>query len=104
MPRGGRRAGSGRKPGRATQKSQQIAVEARDAGLTPLGYMLEVMRDPNATVARKDEMARASAPFCHPRLNAIAVTPDTKTIDVTPRADVVIHVIPRGFFKDPVDW
>jgi hypothetical protein len=44
-----------------------------DDRLTPLEYMLKVMRDPAATTARKDSMAIACAPFMHPKLSAIAV-------------------------------
>lgn len=38
------------------------------AGDTPLGYMIEVMNDPNADEARRDKMAIAAAPFMHPRM------------------------------------
>jgi hypothetical protein len=29
--------------------------------------MLEVMNDPEADVVRRDRMAQAAAPYCHPR-------------------------------------
>jgi hypothetical protein len=34
----------------------------------PLDYMLAVIRDPGAGVARRDRMAIAAAPYCHPRV------------------------------------
>jgi len=37
------------------------------SSLTPLDYMLEVMRDPNATPARRDRAARCAAQYVHPR-------------------------------------
>ena len=37
-------------------------------GLTPLEYMLAVMRDPGADQTRRDRMAMAAASFCHPRM------------------------------------
>ena len=37
-------------------------------GVTPLDHMLAVMNDPTADPARKDRMARAAAPYCHPRV------------------------------------
>jgi|GEM_PF-680523 len=37
-------------------------------GLTPLEYMLAVMRDPGADQTRRDRMAMACAPYCHPRM------------------------------------
>jgi hypothetical protein len=43
---------------------------------TPLEYMLDVMNDPNVPEARRDRMANAAAPYCHPRL--IPVKPGKK--------------------------
>jgi hypothetical protein len=40
-------------------------------GLTPLEYMLAVLRDENADTERRDEMAKAAAPYIHPRLSSI---------------------------------
>jgi hypothetical protein len=34
----------------------------------PLDYMLAVIRDPNAGTARRDKLAIAAAPYCHPRV------------------------------------
>ena len=45
MPRGGRREGAGRKPGSKLTKSQLIAAEARDAGVSPLEVQLTAMRE-----------------------------------------------------------
>jgi hypothetical protein len=33
--------------------------------MTPLEYMLTVMRDPNADTVRRDRMAINAAPYCH---------------------------------------
>ena len=73
MPRGGRRAGAGRKPGSAATKSREYAnALAVDGNLSPLSYMIEVLRDPQATTQRRDTFAIAAAPFVHPKLGAIA--------------------------------
>src|SRR5215471_5231827 len=45
MPRGGRREGAGRKPGSKLTKSQLIAAEAREAGISPLEVQLTTMRE-----------------------------------------------------------
>jgi hypothetical protein len=37
----------------------------------PLDYMLEVMRDTDADERRRDDLARAAAPYVHPRLSAV---------------------------------
>ena len=39
--------------------------EAYDANMSPLDFMLKVMRDPNADPLRRDRMAMAAAPFIH---------------------------------------
>ena len=42
-------------------------------GMSPLEYMLGVMRDPNAPAYRRDEMAKSAAQYLHPRLNSLEV-------------------------------
>jgi hypothetical protein len=85
MARGGRRAGAGRKVGSTTKKTREIAErESSKKGLTPLEYMLRVMRNGKADPDRRDDMAKAAAPFMHPRLNAIQHTgKDGEPIRVT---------------------
>jgi hypothetical protein len=76
--RGGRREGAGRKPGSKTKKTQLLAEAAKEAGISPLEYMLAVLRDPKAETERRDEMAKAAAPYIHPRLSNVEAK-----IDVT---------------------
>jgi hypothetical protein len=57
-----------------------IAEAARDNGETPLDYMLRVMRDPTIEHARRDDMAKAAAPYVHPKL---ATTDNTNKVDLT---------------------
>lgn len=81
--RGGRRPGSGRKKGSATKRTREIADKAAAEGVTPLEYMLKIMRqpteheDPKVTIAREAlafEAAKAAAPYMHPRLAAVEHT------------------------------
>lgn len=45
-----------------------VSAEAAAENLTPLEYMLKIMNDKTITdTARRDRMAVAAAPFCHPR-------------------------------------
>ena len=89
MARGGARPGAGRprkgavtpvpvssavpaaepapRPVVAAALPADVTVPALDAGLTPLDYMLQVMRDPSQDSARRDRMAMAAAPFVHIR-------------------------------------
>lgn len=75
MPRGGCRPGSGapRGVGRPKGSKNGTSVQAADrkaileARQLPLAYMLQVMNDPEADIVRRDRMAQAAAPYCHPR-------------------------------------
>ena len=55
------------------------------AGASPLEYMLEVMRDPEADPARRDTMAKAAAPYAHSRLGTgtyIGVNGETVQVNI----------------------
>lgn len=78
--RGGKRPGAGRKPGSATAKTREIADKAAEEGITPLEYMLQIMRrdsdhaDEKIQLAREAmrfEAAKAAAPYIHPRLASV---------------------------------
>ena len=88
MARGGKREGAGRPKGSGISPKKAAQIEAAmivaAEGMTPLEYMLNVMRtsdDPK----RKDAMACAAAPYIHPRLASTNVTMDDKrtTADIT---------------------
>jgi hypothetical protein len=66
----GRKTG-GRQKGTPNKKTAEMLAEIAAAGEMPLDYMLRVMRDPTADNDRRDNMARAAAPYCHPRLAQI---------------------------------
>lgn len=72
MARGGARPGAGRPrkgtvPVKQTATSDEVVRGAAAVGLTPLEYMLAVMRDADEDPARRDRMAIAAAPFVHER-------------------------------------
>jgi hypothetical protein len=46
---------------------------AAAGGELPLDYMLAVMRDPKVPAKRRDEMAKAAAPYLHSRLSAVSL-------------------------------
>jgi len=62
---GGRQKGT---PNRATVQRQQ---EVAESGLTPLDYLLSIMRDEQAVIDMRIDAAKAAAPYIHPRLAAI---------------------------------
>lgn len=65
---------------------EKAAHDAAAAGLTPLQYVLEVMRDPRAKQKRRDWAASTALPFVHPRLQSIEGNPD-KPLVVHSRMD-----------------
>ena len=69
--RGGRRHGAGRKKGSPNKASAAREVAVAASGLTPLEYMLSIMRDETQHIAVRMEMAKAAAPYVHPRFAAI---------------------------------
>jgi hypothetical protein len=73
MARGGYRTGAGRPKGsRSKSKAKtetmgDIKAAAASENLTPLEFMLKIMRDPQEDENRRARMAIAAAPFCHAR-------------------------------------
>lgn len=58
----------GRPKGVPNKASAKREAEVAASGLTPLQYMLGVMRDEEAEDDRRDDMAKAAAPYVHPKL------------------------------------
>jgi hypothetical protein len=61
-PRGLPKTG-GRQKGVANKRTREIADAAVREGLTPLEYMLAVLRDESVEPDRRDRMAAAAAPY-----------------------------------------
>lgn len=80
----GRPAGS---PNKATAaKAREIAA----SGLTPLDYMLGILRDEKADPAQRFEAAKNAAPYVHPRLSSVEAKVDA---DVTSRVRKIERTI-----------
>ncbi len=71
MPKGGRREGAGRKAGVPNKTTLQKEAMIAASGLTPLDYMLRILRDEACEPLVRMDAAKAAAPYVHPRLNAI---------------------------------
>jgi uncharacterized protein YnzC (UPF0291/DUF896 family) len=63
--RGGRRRGTPNK--KTALKSAAIAAAAHNPDISPLEFLLGVMRDPNVSPDLRVKVAQAAAPFVHPR-------------------------------------
>ncbi len=68
MARGGRREGAGRKAGASTKRTREIADKAMAEGLTPLEFMLNVLRDEKLAFKERYAAAVDAAPYLHPKL------------------------------------
>lgn len=71
MARGGKREGAGRPKGSVNKATAERQAEVAASGLTPLDYMLALMRDEAADEAKRLDAAKAAAPYVHPRLAAV---------------------------------
>jgi hypothetical protein len=79
----GRKTG-GRAKGTPNKATAARAAEIAASGETPLDYMLKVMRDPTIEYGRRDDMAKAAAPYVHPKLAAVEHSGDPdKPVAVT---------------------
>src|SRR6516225_3882384 len=75
-------------------KAKDEAMNA-EANESPRDYMLRVMRDPAADIARRDAMARACAPYVHAQLQAVAHQHlDDKGRPIVPQINVQIMQTP----------
>lgn len=64
----------GRRKGVRNKVTQVRVAEIAASGLMPLDYILNVMRDEEAEPCRRDDMAKAAAPYVHPKLATIEHT------------------------------
>jgi len=72
--RGGARANSGRKIGSANVKTREIADRCAESGLTPLEYMLQVLRDETLETRERMGAAAAAAPYIHAKLSSVELS------------------------------
>ena len=68
MP-GGRRLGAGRPTGARNRKTVETQAAIAASGLTPLDYMISVMRDEKNDPRTRLEAAHHAAPFVHSKLS-----------------------------------
>ena len=74
MARGGHRPGAGRKKGQVSKEAaarKVIQVQAAEGGITPLEYMLSILRNESLEQSARFAAAKEAAPYCHNRLAAV---------------------------------
>jgi hypothetical protein len=91
MPVGGKRSGAGRPKGSRNVKTQEQAKAIKESGLTPLDYMLSVMRNEGNELGVRLDAANKAAPYVHAKL----ATVDHKSSDgsMTPPIRIVVQGI-----------
>jgi len=67
--------GSGRKPGTPNKATAKREAVIAATGMTPLEYMIEVMRT-STDAGMKLRAAEGAAPYVHPKLAQMALTHD----------------------------
>lgn len=80
-----------------TEVRKRIAEEALTSGVSPLDYMLEILRDVNQPSAARFAAAKEAAPYVHPRLAAVQHSGDKEN----PLALVVTSGVPRLDGQEP---
>lgn len=99
---GGKRPGAGRPAGSLNQRNAELTAELLGSGKLPIEYMLEVMRDEEASPADRKWAAEKASPFIHPRPAPTTRTvtidlPDTSTADgMVKAANVVLIATAKG--------
>jgi hypothetical protein len=74
MARGGARPNAGRKAGQVSKARAAVldrAKQAQAAGLTPLEYLLNILRDETQEQSARFAAAKEAAPYVHNRLAAV---------------------------------
>ena len=71
MKHGGKRPGAGRPKGSKDKITKKREAAISSSGLTPLQYLLSIIRDTTQEQSARVDAAKAAAPYVHPRLAAI---------------------------------
>lgn len=75
----------------ADEAAARLAV-MEPGGLSPLAYLLRVMRDERETPARRMDAAKTAAPFLHPKL----ATMDVQSAGLDRMGDALVELIERA--------
>ena len=74
MPLGGKRQGAGRPRGSRNRKTVETTKAVESSGLTPLDFMLQLMRDEGQPLPMRQDAAKNAAPYVHARLAAVELS------------------------------
>ena len=93
MARGGKREGAGRKPGAINKATREQRKAVKESGLTPLDYLLSVLRDETAERHERVDAAHKAAPYVHAKLSSV----DVKSSDgsMSPKPTLIEFIAPE---------
>lgn len=72
--KGGAREGAGRKKGEPNKRTAALVAKVEATGITPLDYLLGIMRDDTAEPRDRQNAAVAAAPYVHAKLASVEVS------------------------------
>jgi hypothetical protein len=76
-----------RKPGRPKGSKNALTMEKireiQASGITPLDYLLDIMRDGRRSLEVRIDAAKSAAPYCHPRLAAVTHSGNVGARDIS---------------------
>lgn len=92
--KGGKRTGAGRKAGVRNKKTAEVLKAVEESGVTPLDFMLSIMRgtecpddaEPEQKIAfhaLRFEAAKAAAPYVHAKLSSVEMNANVTTHEAT---------------------
>jgi hypothetical protein len=93
----------GRRRGTPNKASAAKAAEVRSSGLTPLDYMVSVMRNKKLPLDRRLEAAKSAAPYIHPKLASVAVKSEDQPGSVTNKSNFNIAEIEMYLEMPPLE-
>ena len=86
--KGGARQGAGRPKGAINKKTAELTARVEAAGITPLDFMLNLMRNEQADMAERFEAAKAAAPYVHAKLQTTTLQgPDGGPVETLQRIE-----------------
>jgi hypothetical protein len=74
LPKGRTNNPGGRPKGAKNKATAKREQEIAQSGLTPMDFLLTVMRDDNKDLDTRIEAAKAVAPYVHPKLSSVDAT------------------------------
>lgn len=74
--KGGARPGAGRKKGEPNKRTAALQAAVEASGITPLEYMLQVMRNDLNDLPVRLDAAKSAAPYVHAKLANVTLAGD----------------------------